>query len=318
MEALRLIVLMTILNCICLAANSSQDTSAINNSDVVALVKSGLSSEVVIAKIKASHTKFDTSVAALQEMKKMEVPDSVILVMIESGSEINTAKEKTPAISGKLRETPRIYIEAHQGDSTSVDFWNGLHTDNDLNTVSEIARMLTERSQTDGVPMEVVFERDKADLVWLLGREKKWNSKMYTWNLIDRTTGQSWAYGRENWFRNAVKDTVKFVKVTWGMKKAGMEAGELGKKYPVKITLPKKIKKGKSKDNVAKVLVTGTPNKTTVKIISQNPDIATFADGSFEFFVDTKGGDENSAEIGLIGTGKKGMCYFTAFVAAVQ
>lgn len=295
-----------------------QDPPAITNNEVMTLLKSGLSPEVVIAKIKVSPSKFDTSVSALQELKTAGVPDNVILTMIQSSAVKPESPQTTAQPTEQVSEIPLIFIDAQQGQNVNYDFWNGLHTDNDLNTVPEIARMLTERGREDGVPLGIVFERDKADLVWVLGREKKWNSKMYTWNLVDRITGQAWAYGKENWFRNAVKDTVKFIKVTWGMKKAGMEAGELAKKYPVKIDLPKKIKKGENKDNIGKVTVSGTANKATVRVVAHNPDIATFSDGSDEILISTGGGEVNSAQFRLAGSGKKGMCYFNAFVVAIE
>lgn len=54
------------------------------NNDVADMLKAGLSPEIVVAKIKSSATAFDTSAAALQEMKAAGVPDSVILAMVEA------------------------------------------------------------------------------------------------------------------------------------------------------------------------------------------------------------------------------------------
>ena len=50
---------------------SAQDapTAGLTNRDVMELIKAGLSAEVVVAKIKTSPTSFDTSAAALQELK---------------------------------------------------------------------------------------------------------------------------------------------------------------------------------------------------------------------------------------------------------
>jgi len=38
---------------------------------------------------------------------------------------------------------------------------------------------------------------------------------MYTWNLIDRRSSKPIAYGKEAWFRNAIKDMVHFARITW-------------------------------------------------------------------------------------------------------
>ena len=56
----------------------------LSNDDVVGMVKGGLSNDIVIAKIKASATNFDTSPAALQELKSGMIPDAITLVMVQS------------------------------------------------------------------------------------------------------------------------------------------------------------------------------------------------------------------------------------------
>lgn len=53
------------------------------NNDVVELAKLGLGSEIIIAKIRASETKFDTSPVALKNLSDAKVPDSVIVAMVE-------------------------------------------------------------------------------------------------------------------------------------------------------------------------------------------------------------------------------------------
>ena len=70
-----------------MAAVSLQDTpspSRLTNRDVLDMVKNGLSQEVIIAKIRSSPAKFDTSPAALRELKSEGVPDTVLLAMVES------------------------------------------------------------------------------------------------------------------------------------------------------------------------------------------------------------------------------------------
>ena len=56
----------------------------LSNDDVVGMVKAGLSADIVIAKIKASATNFDTSPAALQVLKSASIPDAITLVMAQS------------------------------------------------------------------------------------------------------------------------------------------------------------------------------------------------------------------------------------------
>lgn len=57
--------------------------SALKNKDVIEMLKAGLTADVVVAKIKSSETNFDTSPAALAELKAANVPDAVILEMVK-------------------------------------------------------------------------------------------------------------------------------------------------------------------------------------------------------------------------------------------
>jgi hypothetical protein len=47
----------------------------LTNSDVLDMLKAGLSQEIVIAKIKASSCEFDTAPTTLKELKAASVPD---------------------------------------------------------------------------------------------------------------------------------------------------------------------------------------------------------------------------------------------------
>ncbi|MFN2452600.1 MAG: hypothetical protein ABR577_00080 [Pyrinomonadaceae bacterium] len=59
---------------------------ALSNEDVLEMLKAGLSPEIVVAKIKTSIGKFDTAPAALQRLKAANVPDAVILAMVNASS----------------------------------------------------------------------------------------------------------------------------------------------------------------------------------------------------------------------------------------
>ena len=76
----------------------------LTNKDVVDMVKAGLASEIIVAKIKSSPAKFDTSPEALSQLRSSGVPDPVILAMVQ-GSQNNTpAMSPAPAASGALTE----------------------------------------------------------------------------------------------------------------------------------------------------------------------------------------------------------------------
>ena len=63
---------------------SAQDSSALTNEDVIKLVKAGLPSAVVLAKISSSRTDFDTSVDALVALSAEGIPADVLTAMAEA------------------------------------------------------------------------------------------------------------------------------------------------------------------------------------------------------------------------------------------
>ena len=62
----------------------SQAAAVLRNEDVLKLHAAGVAAEVVVAKIKASATAFDTSPEALRGLKSAGVPDAVVLAMVEA------------------------------------------------------------------------------------------------------------------------------------------------------------------------------------------------------------------------------------------
>jgi hypothetical protein len=56
---------------------------ALTNQDVIDLVKTGLSTDIIVAKIRTSTDQFDTSTAGLKGLKDAGVPDAVIVAMVD-------------------------------------------------------------------------------------------------------------------------------------------------------------------------------------------------------------------------------------------
>src|SRR4051812_30238069 len=84
----------------------------LTNADVSTMLGSGISPEIVAAKIRSSSSEFDTSPATLESLKKSNVPDSVVIAMIESSKpqpkEIVAAP---PALSPEVLEDRRHKAE---------------------------------------------------------------------------------------------------------------------------------------------------------------------------------------------------------------
>jgi hypothetical protein len=81
-------LLCVILTCSARGQDSPTVRKRLTNQDIIGMVKSGLSEDVIIVKIRtmsaagADSVSFDTSVEGLQALKAANVPDSVIKVMI--------------------------------------------------------------------------------------------------------------------------------------------------------------------------------------------------------------------------------------------
>jgi len=94
----------------------AQQTQPLTNEDVVSLINSGLSSDVVLAKIKSSPCLFDTSVTGLRDLKSLGVPDPVILAMVQCPAAQNAgpvtpptqaqAKAATDSLSESVQRPP--------------------------------------------------------------------------------------------------------------------------------------------------------------------------------------------------------------------
>jgi hypothetical protein len=65
-------------------ATQPKATVALTNSDVVGMVKAGISPDIIVAKIKNAPCSFDTSPAALKELKDSGLADNVILAMVQA------------------------------------------------------------------------------------------------------------------------------------------------------------------------------------------------------------------------------------------
>ncbi len=77
----------------------------LNNNDILEILKGGLSADIVVAKIKASLCDFDTSAAALSQLKSAGVPDAIILAMVQApsanppqhGNDVNSSRKSDSA-----------------------------------------------------------------------------------------------------------------------------------------------------------------------------------------------------------------------------
>lgn len=100
------------------AAKSQPATPALTNKDVLDMMKAGLAADIIVAKIKSSETNFDTSPAALGELKAANVPDSVILAMVK-GPVPGAASTETPPADGVVRVPDGTEVEIQLTNNAS-------------------------------------------------------------------------------------------------------------------------------------------------------------------------------------------------------
>jgi hypothetical protein len=91
-----------------IAAQDAQTSHAVakplTNADVLDMLKVGLSPEIVIAKIRSSPCEFDTEPATLKVLKAANLPDAVILAMVQAPSGSPTRDISTPPMLPSVHE----------------------------------------------------------------------------------------------------------------------------------------------------------------------------------------------------------------------
>ena len=80
--------------CTVLPGFAQSTREVLTNAKIVELVRIGLSEELVIAKIKQSTCQCDTSTAALGKLKTAKVSNAIIMAMMDSGDQAETASDK--------------------------------------------------------------------------------------------------------------------------------------------------------------------------------------------------------------------------------
>lgn len=91
--------------------NLFAQSEILTNSEIIEMTKVGLSSEIVIRKIRTSSTRFDVSALGLIQLKKAAVPDGVITSMIDRQEILppDAANGGTPAFS-ESGSTPNPFV----------------------------------------------------------------------------------------------------------------------------------------------------------------------------------------------------------------
>ena len=101
------------------AISAGAQTEVLTNADVAAMSQAKLGGEIIIAKIKNSDTKFETTARALIELKNASVEDKVIAVMLEAAN--RTEKLETRQIETTKTGSTEL-SEAAPNPTRKVDY----------------------------------------------------------------------------------------------------------------------------------------------------------------------------------------------------
>jgi hypothetical protein len=120
------------------AQESPEAIPRLTNKEIVGMVKAGLSSDVIVAKIKVSRCNFDTAPSILAELKQGGAPDEVLRAMIEAPYGMPKAApapkpepkpEPAPAPE-RMSEPERVTTAEGEGSGdVRPDRWHGLVLD---------------------------------------------------------------------------------------------------------------------------------------------------------------------------------------------
>jgi S1-C subfamily serine protease len=95
---------------------AAQEPQPLNNDDIVGLVKAGLSPALITTKIASAACHFDTSPAALQQLKAAGVPDDVLMAMVQAAPSV------TPAVRVRVKDEMTTQFQRLQ--NTVVTVWS--------------------------------------------------------------------------------------------------------------------------------------------------------------------------------------------------
>ena len=183
-----------------------QSEKILTNEDVLELIEAGLSSDLVVTMIETSRSEFATDLTTILELKKREVPDTVLQAMVKAAA---APKPYDPTADNQLL----IYVSDSDswsmsggfagGGSSTVGAVAGVTSGGARPQTAEIIKTFRERCPD----LEATMEKEKADYFVILDHEggKGWIRNDNKVVVFD-STGISVYSGSTRSLGNAVKD----------------------------------------------------------------------------------------------------------------
>ncbi|HSK73117.1 MAG TPA: hypothetical protein VK892_15575 [Pyrinomonadaceae bacterium] len=177
-------------------------TETLTNKDVVLMTQAGLSSELIIRKVKDSAGNYDVSTQALIDLKKAGVADQVIALMMEKAEEKRNAPPQKQEIFSDSQTTVSINLPgAVDKISTERIVLSPKESLKNAKTVAiekstlnpsrqALEKALFKRADWRKYNLNIVRLKDDADLFIEIGRIPfTWLSHRYVFRIYDRKSG---------------------------------------------------------------------------------------------------------------------------------
>lgn len=193
-------------------------TEILTTPDVIEMAKAGLSKDIIIKKLKSSAGDFDVSAKSLIELKKANIDDEIILLMMEKPKEIAAAQtqtaqgfsENSPIIENKTSDEPILSAKQSLLSAKTIAIEkSSLHPSRQA-----LEKALFKRKDWKDYNLTIVRYKDQADLYIEIGRiPLTWITHRYVFRIYDRRNGviitagetTSWGSLAENMAREIVQ-----------------------------------------------------------------------------------------------------------------
>lgn len=186
---------------ICLACLVNAQTETLTNLQIVEMSKVGLDKQIILKKISDSQNNFDVSANALIELKKANVPDEIIALMLEK-----SATKREPGISNVSNQNSQISTfsenlptnEAKQYSPTVISAKDALLNaktvaleKSSLNPSRQgLEKALFKRKEWQKYNLTLVRYKQDADIYIEIGRIPfSWITHRYVFRIYDRQSG---------------------------------------------------------------------------------------------------------------------------------
>jgi hypothetical protein len=194
-------------------------TEVLTNSLVIDMTKAGLSTEIIMAKIAKSDGRFDTSAAALIELKNAGVADEVIKQMMERGD------AALPGVPPRDAET-RVQFEAAAADgepgstgpivspkeavlnAKTIAFYKSSANPSRQN----LEKALLKRDDFKKLNLTILRYKEEADLFVEIGFVSgSWITHRYVYRIYDRRSGAVLAAGETTSWGSLAENLAKHI-----------------------------------------------------------------------------------------------------------